>query len=271
MSTLISVIVPCYNQAQYMDECLQSVLDQTYQNWECIIVNDGSPDNTEEVALEWTKKDTRFIYLKKENGGVASARNLGIEKANGEWILPLDGDDKIASSYMLKANKKINEGFEIIYSNAQYFGEFNDEWILDEYDFRKLLLNNLIFCPAIFKKSTVRFDENMTLGLEDWEFWINYITINHVTKIYKLNSIELYYRIKNGSRNDLINNNISKFIEMKNYVYIKHIHLYNKNFGSFFNIMYEQDILQTQLKMYRDFYFSKRVRKFNKFLSYFRI
>lgn len=74
--SLISVIVPCYNQAQYLDECLQSVLDQTYQNWECIIVNDGSPDNTEEIALRWTKKDSRFRYLKKENEGLSSARNL---------------------------------------------------------------------------------------------------------------------------------------------------------------------------------------------------
>lgn len=268
---LISVIVPCYNQSIYMDECLQSVLDQTYQNWECIIVNDGSPDNTEEVALRWVEKDTRFIYLKKENGGVASARNAGIEKAKGEWILPLDGDDKIASSYLQKANAKIREGFEIIYSNAQRFGESNEEWILDEYDFKKLLLSNLFFCTTIFKKSSIRFDENMIEGLEDWEFWINHISTNNVEKVYKLNSFELYYRIKNGSRNDLVNNNLSKFIEMKNYVYIKHIHLYNKNFDSFFNIMYEQNKLQNQLKKYRDFYYSKRVRIFNKFLSYFRI
>lgn len=82
---LISVIVPCYNQAQYLDECLQSVYDQTYQNWECIIVNDGSPDNTEEIVLQWTKKDARFNYLKKENGGLSSARNAGIDIAKGEF------------------------------------------------------------------------------------------------------------------------------------------------------------------------------------------
>ncbi|MGL6039433.1 MAG: glycosyltransferase family 2 protein, partial [Soonwooa sp.] len=57
---LISIIVPCYNQSQYLDECLQSVLDQTYQNWECIIVNDGSKDDTEEIALKWIVKDNRF-------------------------------------------------------------------------------------------------------------------------------------------------------------------------------------------------------------------
>ncbi|WP_374360648.1 glycosyltransferase family 2 protein, partial [Cloacibacterium sp.] len=74
---LISVVVPCYNQAQYLDECLQSVLNQTYQDWECIIVNDGSPDHTEEIAKNWVEKDTRFIYLSKENGGLSSARNAG--------------------------------------------------------------------------------------------------------------------------------------------------------------------------------------------------
>ena len=86
---LISIIVPCYNQAQYLDECLQSVLDQTYHNWECIIVNDGSPDNTEEFANKWTAKDSRFKYLLKTNGGLSSARNAGIETANGEWILSI--------------------------------------------------------------------------------------------------------------------------------------------------------------------------------------
>ena len=103
---LISVVVPCYNQAQYLDECLQSVLNQTYQDWECIIVNDGSPDNTEEIAKNWVEKDTRFIYLSKENGGLSSARNAGIEIAKGEWILPLDADDKIGERYLELAEKE---------------------------------------------------------------------------------------------------------------------------------------------------------------------
>ncbi|HAO28647.1 MAG TPA: glycosyltransferase family 2 protein, partial [Chryseobacterium indologenes] len=83
MMPTISIIVPCYNQAIYLDECLQSVLDQTYGNWECIIVDDGSPDNTKEVTEKWIEKDNRFIYLHKENGGLSSARNAGIEAAKG--------------------------------------------------------------------------------------------------------------------------------------------------------------------------------------------
>lgn len=70
MKFFVSVIVPCYNQAKYLSEALQSVLDKTYENWECIIVNDGSPDNTEEVAKQWVEKDSRFKYFYKENGGL---------------------------------------------------------------------------------------------------------------------------------------------------------------------------------------------------------
>lgn len=265
---LISVIVPCYNQAKYLDECLQSVFNQTYQNWECFVVNDGSSDHTEEVALEWTQKDSRFIYLKKENGGVASARNLGIEKAKGEWILPLDGDDKISPTYLSKGVEKINEGMEIVYSNAKYFGELNEDWVLEEYDFRKLLINNLIFCPAIFKKSSIRFDENMIYGLEDWEFWINHITTNHVTKIYKLNSFDLFYRIKKGSRNEIVNNNVTKLVKMKNYVYNKHLDLYIKYYGDYFTICRENERFKKEIKDYlnssRYIYVNKILKLFNK-------
>lgn len=90
---LISVIVPCYNQALYIDECLQSVYDQTYPNWECIIVNDGSSDNTEEIAKEWVRKDSRFEYVYKENGGLSSARNAGLDISKGEFVYFLDSDD----------------------------------------------------------------------------------------------------------------------------------------------------------------------------------
>ena len=95
MNPLISVIVPCYNQAQYLDECLQSVLDQSYQNWECIIVNDGSSDDTEEIANKWSKNDERIKYIYKENEGLSSARNLGVKISLGEFIYFIDSDDSL--------------------------------------------------------------------------------------------------------------------------------------------------------------------------------
>src|SRR6188508_2038149 len=102
VNELISIIVPCYNVGPFLGETLESVLAQTYSNWECIIVNDGSPDNTHDVAIEWEKKDKRFVYLKLENGGVERARNKGIERATGEFILPLDGDDTLHPTFLEK-------------------------------------------------------------------------------------------------------------------------------------------------------------------------
>ena len=129
----ISIIVPCYNQVQYLDECLQSVLDQTYTNWECLIIDDGSPDNTEDLAKIWVEKDERFHYFKKENGGVSSARNFGIEKSTGIYILPLDGDDKIAENYLKLASEKLEQGFDVVYCLAKYFGERNENFVLQEH------------------------------------------------------------------------------------------------------------------------------------------
>lgn len=127
MNPLISVIVPCYNQAQYLDECLQSVLDQTYQNWECIIVNDGSPDHTEEVAKKWLEKDNRFRYIYKENGGLSSARNAGIREAKGEYLFFLDCDDllpNIDSFYIYSKHINIVK-YDFISSNLQEILAFN--------------------------------------------------------------------------------------------------------------------------------------------------
>ena len=86
MNPKVSVIVPCYNQAQFLAETLDSVLAQTHENWECIIVNDGSTDNTETVAMDYCDRDKRFVYLKKENGGLSSARNAGLDIAQGDYV-----------------------------------------------------------------------------------------------------------------------------------------------------------------------------------------
>ena len=106
---LVSIIVPCYNQAQYLSEALESVLQQTYTDWECIIVNDGSPDNTDIIVKDWLQRDNRFKYLYKDNGGLSSARNFGIENSNGTYILLLDADDKYHHTFIEKGVKVLIE------------------------------------------------------------------------------------------------------------------------------------------------------------------
>lgn len=186
MSPLISIIVPCYNQAQYLDECLQSVIDQTYQNWECIIVNDGSTDNTKETARKWTEKDERFQYIYQENGGLSSARNTGLEKALGDYIQFLDCDDLI---HREKFSKSLSHGSEYplmvsqftIYRNHMHDPGYNN--VKQEY----LTFDGIVFgwdlkfsipihCALISRKLLDGFLFDITLkSCEDWLMWI-YIT-----------------------------------------------------------------------------------------------
>lgn len=90
---LISVIVPIYNVEQYLDECLESLIHQTYQNQEIILVDDGSSDKSPQICEEWALKDSRIHVIHKENGGLSSARNVGLDEATGDYIAFVDGDD----------------------------------------------------------------------------------------------------------------------------------------------------------------------------------
>ena len=95
MKPLISVIVPCYNQESFLNETLDSIYNQTFQIWECIIIDDGSTDNSKEIALKWCALDERFKYFFQLNGGLSNARNKGLHIAKGDYIQLLDGDDLI--------------------------------------------------------------------------------------------------------------------------------------------------------------------------------
>ena len=97
---MISVIIPVYNVECYLDECIQSVVDQTYSDWECIIVDDGSTDESGDICDEWVKKDKRIRVVHQENRGVSRARNRGIEEAKGEYIVFVDSDDTIGVEHL---------------------------------------------------------------------------------------------------------------------------------------------------------------------------
>ena len=90
---LVSIIVPIYKVEEYLDECVESIINQTYSNIEIILVDDGSPDRCPQLCDEWAKKDNRIKVIHKENGGVSSARNAGITLSKGEWIWFVDSDD----------------------------------------------------------------------------------------------------------------------------------------------------------------------------------
>jgi len=235
-NSLVSIIIPCYKQAQYLQETLQSVLQQTYSNWECILVDDGSPDNTKEIATQWTTKDKRFLYFYKENEGVSKARNFGIEKANGTYIQFLDSDDLIDQRKLELSLNELNtvkeENVKIVISNFRMFREGIEKSTIpycdlkaDLFTFESLLYKwNEVFSIPIhcgfFHQSlfeNIRFPDNMT-AQEDWIVWVNIFKMG-----VKASFIDLplaFYRQNPSSR--MMTNDI--FLDqLKAYEYFKTI------------------------------------------------
>lgn len=267
---MISIIVPCYNQAQYLDECLESVLHQTYEDWECIIINDGSQDSTESIAKQWCERDDRFRYLYKENGGPSSARNRGIEMAKGEWILPLDADDKIGSKYLELAQKEFNKGYSIIYCKAELFGDEEGEWPLPDFSREMIAKVNIIFCTAFFKKQIWEevggYDDNMIYGIEDWDFWLS-ILKNENAKVYRIDEPLFFYRIKKQSRNTLLNQQ-ERSRKMLKYIEKKHFDFFHKYLEKpYHELDREYEALKVEINK---IYILKSYKQIQRFINFFK-
>ncbi|WP_329806601.1 glycosyltransferase [Flavobacterium facile] len=228
-SPLVSIIIPVFNDEKFIKETIQSVKNQVYINWECIIVNDGSVDSSESIIQNEISNDSRFTYVFKENSGVSDTRNLAIKQAKGEFILPLDSDDLISVNYILDCvavfEKQPNT--KLVYCKAEFFGEKKGAFKLRAYFYKDLIVRNSIFCSAMYKKAdylnTDGYDSNLKLGLEDWEFWIQLLDEN--CKVVKINKVHFYYRIKEISRNS-IHENDSKLKQIHEYIFNKHKALY---------------------------------------------
>jgi glycosyltransferase involved in cell wall biosynthesis len=194
----ISIIVPCYNQGRFMRETLDCLKQQTIEQWECVIVNDGSTDDTLTIAQEYVAADPRYILVDKPNGGLADARNAGIKASHGKYILPLDSDDLIGETYTKEATEFLDQHPDVtlVYSRVKYFGDRNDEWILPKYSYEGLLLENSIFCSCVYRRSdydkTCGYNTNMKGGLEDWDFLLS--LLNRNSKVYQIPKVLFYYR-----------------------------------------------------------------------------
>ncbi len=172
-----SFIIPCFNYGQYLPEAIQSVLDQTYQDFEIIVVDDGSTDElTKKVLAEINYPKVRVIH--QENKGLPVARNVGIREAKGEFIVPLDADDKLDPTYLEKCLWMFehNPGIGFVYTVTQTFGDYEYFFGFKEYNFRELLSENFIPATACFRKSDWSriggYEERLS-SYEDWEFWIH--------------------------------------------------------------------------------------------------
>ncbi|TDG37151.1 glycosyltransferase [Pedobacter changchengzhani] len=231
----ISVIVPCFNQARFLNECITSLIKQNYTNWECLIVNDGSTDNTEEKSIEWQKKDNRILYVKKENGGLSSARNVGLQHATGDYIQFLDSDDFLDPNKFLKSINKIsNNKNTVVITNFALFEDKNQEILapyckLEEAHFNQLTLLKdwdksftiPIHC-AIFPQNLIKnfsFFEDLK-AKEDWLFWVQIYKNNPPTAF--IDEPLAYYRISavNMTKNDdlMLENQLAAFEKLEDII-----------------------------------------------------
>lgn len=263
--TAISVIIPCYKQAEYLPEALDSLMAQTFGEWEAIVVNDGSPDNTEEVALAYAAREPRIKYLSLENGGVARARNRGIDMAQGEYILPLDADDTIAPTYLEKAKAAIDKDptLKVVYCRACFFGDKSGPWEVGYKDFKSLLAVNSIFVSALFRKADTKaiggFDEAMTFGHEDWDFFIR--LLDGENRVYQIPEILFNYRIKNLSRNTEA---VKRLSDTQYYLIAKNRAIYQNYYPLPFDAIEDKSALEKENQELRAEIFKYRERRKNR-------
>lgn len=176
---LVSIIIPIYNVEQYLEKCINSVLKQDYDNIEIILVNDGSPDRSFEICKKYKGKDNRVIVIDKPNGGVSSARNAGLEKATGEYVIFIDADDWLDNdfvSYMVKLAQDNMCDFALSLNCYKTDNEINNEEdyvsIITPAESAALMLSmrlevgcwNKIYKKSVIDDNNLRFNEKLFFG-----------------------------------------------------------------------------------------------------------
>ncbi|WP_177189819.1 glycosyltransferase family 2 protein [Hymenobacter actinosclerus] len=191
----MSVIVPCYNYGHFLPETIASLQQQTYPHWECIVVDDGSKDNTREVCAELCAQDARIRYIHQDNGGPSMARNTGLRAAKGQYIQFLDADDLLPER-KLERNVRFLENHQevdLVYGKVRYFRHGANSRFSDSIDMQdkawmpqvagkgsevlqEVVKGNImvVHAPMLRQQLVQRVGEfdNELMACEDWEYWI---------------------------------------------------------------------------------------------------
>ncbi|WP_051287219.1 glycosyltransferase family 2 protein [Algoriphagus mannitolivorans] len=218
LDPLVSVIITCYNQGKYLAEAIESVINQSYSNWECVIINDGSKDNTEEVALSFVGKDPRIRYFSQANQGVAAARNKGLSEISGDFIQFLDADDYLHHGKFSTQVKRLEEELEIdvIFGSSRYFFEDEPESFYplhfrggppcditfqDRFQVEMLFKHNVCTnCAAMYRKSKLGSLQFKKVIFEDWVFNLECALLGMKFHFDNSFSAQSYIRITSSSQ-----------------------------------------------------------------------
>lgn len=247
----VSIIMPCYNDGKYIKEAIESIEQQTYPEWELIIVDDGS-DDAETISTICNINHPQIRIFHTEHLRPAGARNYGINHATGKYILPVDSDDKIHKTYIEKAVKIMEQHPEagVVYCKAELFGEQHGPWDLPDYTFEKMLLDNIVFVTALFYKEdwdkVGGFSTTMAAGMEDYDFWLSILELGR--EIYQIPEILFYYRIKPVSRTTNFQNSCEQVQDTYRQMYLNHKDFYKDHIDEYAIVLRDALIEQIFLK-----------------------
>ena len=198
----VSIIVPVYKAEKYLRQCVDSILVQTFSNWECILVDDGSPDESGAICDEYAAKDARIKVIHKENGGVSSARNMALDKITGKWLTFVDSDDCLYPNALQKwveiAEKNnldlIQCHFNRYYNKDQVFNYKTEVLSAVKYADSERYLTcvwGTLFKASIMKEHSLRFEESVRLG-EDQIFLLNHT--QYCSRLQRIGDVLYFYR-----------------------------------------------------------------------------
>lgn len=203
---LVSIIVPVYNAEKYLNRCIDSILSQTMTDFELLLIDDGSKDNSGRICDEYAEKDARVRVFHKPNGGVSSARNLGLDNAKGKWITFVDADDRCSCNYLEHLLSKVDDDTDLIISYAVICdstgekAEVYPEYRVNATNFERLFVDSdmhwhtspwaKLYRASIIYENSLRFNEMMHIG-EDADFLFSFMLITD--KNYVSSDTDYYY------------------------------------------------------------------------------
>ena len=229
MNVLISIIIPCYNHGKYIQDAIDSVLKQTFQDFEIIVIDDGSNDKlTQKVLSEISHSRLKIFRL--ENKGVSNARNFGIKSSVGQYILLLDADDIIRPTFLEKSLSilKSNPLIKTVTADVMLFGRKKGGYHLPKFTLEKLIAQNVLVITSLFRRAdfdkTLGFNVNMKNGFEDWDFWISLLKTGG--DVYRIPEYLILYRIIARSRNRSISDEMQSILREQ--IYLNHQDVFMK-------------------------------------------
>lgn len=233
MKIKISAVIPCYNQGLFIEECILSLLNQTYKIDEIIVIDDGSSDDITLQILNNLDYPNTKVYFQK-NTGPSRARNIGFQKANNDWVITIDADDYFETTFVEKAVNiiKTNNQLGAVTCWVKFFGRINHIWECKGGNLDHFLIKNNSSSAAIINKTIWSqiegYDENLT-AYEDWDFWIRLTSLGYY--VHVIEEPLFFYRKHTVS---LLQESEKNYIKFYNYILQKNKAIFISNFATIY-------------------------------------